>query len=125
MRIRGKELDPVVNKDLSKKIRVVPYKLGDQKIARNDIRVAAKMITNLDLKHELWMSSPNPLLANVHDYLIEEVSAEEEELLKKTVEESENDSKDEEHSIELNDEVLKVLDKMILYLRIVHSTGKH
>ena len=125
VRIRGKELDPVVNKDLSKKIRVVPYKLGDQKIARNDIRVAAKMITNLDMKHELWIASSNPLLANVHDYLIEEVSAEEEELLKKTVDDSENESKDEEeHSIELNDDVLKVLDKMILYLRIVHSTGK-
>ena len=125
VRIRGKELDPVVNKDLSKKIRSVPYKLGDQKIARNDIRVAAKIITNLDKKQELWTASANPLLRNVHDYLIEEVSAEEEELLKKTVDEGDHESKDEEeHSIELNNEVLTVLDKMILYLRIVHSTGK-
>ena len=38
VRIRGKELEPVVNKDLSKRVRAVPIKFRDQMIARNDIR---------------------------------------------------------------------------------------
>ena len=62
---------------------------------RNDIKLAAKIITNLDGKWGLWkaedsstsavigLAPNNPLLANITDYLIEEASAEEEELLGK------------------------------------------
>ena len=123
-KIRGKELDTVVNKDLSKRIRPVSHIFNDQRVARNDVKIAAKLITNLDTRKGLWTDTSNPLLANVHDYLIEEVSAEEEELLQKTanVENSESgDNEEKERSIEVHDEVLKVLDKLILYLRIVHS----
>merc|ERR1719402_861517 len=67
----------------------------DRKIVRNDIKLAVKIIANLDGRWGLWTKSPavegdtfglnsnNPLLANVTDYLIEEASAEEEELLGK------------------------------------------
>ena len=86
-------------------------------------RIAAKIIANLDLKHGLWMTGSNPVLHNVHDYLIEEASAEEEELLKKSVgdEDAANDEEKERDIEEISD-VLEVLDKMIMYLRIVHST---
>ena len=71
---------------------------ADKRVVRNDIKLAAKIITNLDGKWGLWkpeaepegsstavmgLASNNPLLANITDYLIEEASAEEEELLGK------------------------------------------
>ena len=71
---------------------------ADRRVVRNDIKLAAKIITNLDGKWGLWkpeaeaegsstavmgLASNNPLLANITDYLIEEASAEEEELLGK------------------------------------------
>merc|ERR1719509_453471 len=72
-----------------------PRLTADKRVVRNDIKLAAKIITNLDTKWGLWktegeeakegepvmgLASANPLLANITDYLIEEASAEEEEL---------------------------------------------
>ena len=123
-RMKDKELDSVVNKDLSKRIRPVSGIYTEHKIARNDVRIAAKIITTLDARHNLSVDSPNPLLANVHDYLIEEVSAEEEELLKTSTEIVEEENKEDKMDLVVNHEVLSVLDKLILYLRLVHSVGK-
>ena len=93
--------------------------------------MAVKIIANLDGRWGLWTKSPavegdtfglnsnNPLLANVTDYLIEEASAEEEELLGKR-EEGETGGGMAE-TVVRDDELLAVLDKLILYLRIVHS----
>ena len=61
--------------------------------------------------------------AKVHDYLIDEVAAEEEELLPKSVDSIETfGDPDIARELDINDEVLRILDKIILYLRIVHST---
>ena len=123
VRLRGKELNPVVNKDLSKRIRSVPSLYSDQSIARNDLKIASKIITNLDNKNSLWINANNPVLSNVHDYLIDEVAAEEEELLRRPVDTAEaGDDPDSKRELEINKEILQVLDKLILYLRIVHST---
>ena len=98
--MRDCELGPIVNRDLTKRVRTVPGLTQDKKVVRNDIKLAAKIITNLDGKWGLWkpeaesgaegsstavmgLASNNPLLANITDYLIEEASAEEEELLGK------------------------------------------
>merc|ERR1719452_384499 len=95
IRLRDCELGPIVNRDLARRIRTVPGLTQDKKVVRNDIKLAAKIITNLDGKWGLWKSeeegnkeelmlglaSSNPLLSNITDYLIEEASAEEEELL--------------------------------------------
>lgn len=63
--------------------------------------------------------SNNPVLHNITDYLIEEASAEEEELLGL---ESSTDNQDNTNVIvERDDTLISVLDKIILYLRIVHS----
>ena len=50
---------------------------------RNDLRLAAKIAVNLDGKSGLWTDAQagNPLLKGIPDFLIEEASAEEEELL--------------------------------------------
>lgn len=55
---------------------------------------------------------------NITDYLIEEASAEEEELLGL---EPTSDAQDATSSVERDDNLLSVLDRIILYLRIVHS----
>lgn len=62
--------------------------------------------------------SNNPVLYNITDYLIEEASAEEEELLgiEHTIE-----SQDAITTVERDESLISVLDRIILYLRIVHS----
>merc|ERR1719481_1709991 len=128
------EARPIVNRDLTRRIRTVAGLTQDKKVVRNDIKLAAKIITNLDGKWGLWKSaedgnkeeimlglaSSNPLLANITDYLIEEASAEEEELLGRR-EGEEEEQAEEGHGIQRDEELIQVLDKMVLYLRIVHS----
>lgn len=63
------------------------------------------------------MVSNNPVLHNITDYLIEEASAEEEELLGL---EPSSDTQD-SATVERDEALISVLDRIILYLRIVHS----
>merc|ERR1711860_444895 len=63
--------------------------------------------------------SNNPILNNITDYMIEEASAEEEELLGKR--EGEEEETGEEGGIQRDEELIGVLDKLLFYLRIVHS----
>merc|ERR1719382_1521333 len=119
IRLRDCELGPIVNRDLTRRIRTVAGLTQDKKVVRNDIKLAAKIITNLDGKWGLWKSegadegsstavmglaSNNPLLANITDYLIEEASAEEEELLGKR--EGEEEETGEEGGIQRDEEEL-------------------
>ncbi|XP_018043808.1 PREDICTED: serrate RNA effector molecule homolog isoform X1 [Atta colombica] len=68
------------------------------------------------------LSSKNPVLKNITDYLIEEASAEEEELLGMSGEQEEGQlGGDGDSSIERDPVLIKVLDRLVLYLRIVHS----
>lgn len=55
---------------------------------------------------------------NITDYLIEEASAEEEELLGL---DSTTDTQDVATSVEKDESLISVLDRIIFYLRIVHS----
>lgn len=63
--------------------------------------------------------SNNPVLRNITDYLIEEASAEEEELLGTT--DAEDGQIEDTCTIERDDALIKVLDRLLLYLRIVYS----
>ncbi|XP_025163712.1 serrate RNA effector molecule homolog isoform X3 [Harpegnathos saltator] len=67
------------------------------------------------------LSSKNPVLKNITDYLIEEASAEEEELLGMSGDQEEGQLGDGDSQIERDPALIKVLDRLILYLRIVHS----
>merc|ERR1719402_722316 len=103
IRLRDCEVGPAVNRDLARRIRPVVGLAIDKRVVRNDIKLAVKIIANLDSRWGLWvkdggaaasqdmfgLTSNNPLLANVTDYLIEEASAEEEELLGKSGEDGE------------------------------------
>ncbi|XP_059079220.1 serrate RNA effector molecule homolog isoform X2 [Tigriopus californicus] len=145
IRLRDCELGPIVNRDLTRRIRTVNGITVDRKIVRNDIKLAAKVVTNLDKRWNLWqneksgqkngaaedlngsaeeaigLGSSNPVLENITDYLIEEASAEEEELLGKNNDLEDGEEGEEGNSIVRDEELIKVLDRLLFYLRIVHS----
>lgn len=76
------------------------------------------------------MKSLNPVLKDITDYLIEEGSAEEDEY-EGSQRNNDNDSNDKDKDNEANDdsaptierdeELNRVLDRLLLYIRIVHS----
>uniref|UniRef100_A0A3Q3X104 Serrate, RNA effector molecule n=1 Tax=Mola mola TaxID=94237 RepID=A0A3Q3X104_MOLML len=135
IRLRDCELAPGVNRDLARRVRNINGITQHKQVLRNDIKLAAKLIHTLDEKGDLWSSkfqeegqslpAQNPILKNITDYLIEEVSAEEEELLGSgsgmDPEESAKEGHPTETTVEKDDKLAKVLDRLILYLRIVHS----
>lgn len=135
IRLRDCELGAIVNRDLSRRVRPVNGITAHKTIVRSDIKLCARIAHNLDQKAGLWadgdggkssngnqasfgLNSNNPVLQNITDYLIEEASAEEDELLGLST----NDSKDADgETLERDIQLIAVLDKLILYLRIVHS----
>lgn len=143
-RLRDCEMGAIVNRDLSRRVRPANGITAHKQVVRSDIKLCAKIILNLDERFRLWPETPsddstpfdragessangntstygikskNPVLQNITDYLIEEASAEEEELLGLT-----GENKDAEgEPIERDEHLLSVLDRLVLYLRIVHS----
>ncbi|XP_043237521.1 serrate RNA effector molecule homolog isoform X1 [Amphibalanus amphitrite] len=135
IRLRDCELGAIVNRDLSRRVRTVNGITSHKQVVRADIKLAAKIIQNLDSRYQLWpdpdaeqrgqqpsygVSSNNPILRNITDYLIEEASAEEEELLGVSAS-SQEEAPAGGDTIERDDELIKVLDRLLLYLRVVHS----
>lgn len=135
IRLRDSELGAIVNRDLSRRIRSVNGISSHKQVVRADIKLAARIIQNLDRQKKLWdeeekeeevdergflVTSKNPLLKNITDYLIEEASAEEDELLGMG---DNDDAKDggEGCVLERDEALIKVLDRLLLYLRVVHS----
>ncbi|MXQ94147.1 hypothetical protein E5288_WYG008461 [Bos mutus] len=137
IRLRECELSPGVNRDLTRRVRNINGITQHKQIVRNDIKLAAKLVHTLDDRTQLWAPEPgtpalpaslpsqNPILKNITDYLIEEVSAEEEELLGSSggapPEEPPKEGNPAEINVERDEKLIKVLDKLLLYLRIVHS----
>ncbi|KAI1290255.1 Serrate RNA effector molecule -like protein [Halotydeus destructor] len=144
----GVETGAIVNRDLSRRIRSVNGIASHKNVVRADIRHAAKIIHNLDKLRNLWqddvkkeeeqiekkestrpdygLESNNPLLQNIHDFMIEEASAEEEELLGGEVGEIEEGETADGvvgtgQTLERDEKLIKILDRLLLYLRIVHS----
>uniref|UniRef100_A0A3Q2Q8K6 Serrate, RNA effector molecule n=1 Tax=Fundulus heteroclitus TaxID=8078 RepID=A0A3Q2Q8K6_FUNHE len=121
------ELAPVVNRDLSRRIRTVNGLTHHKPVVRNDIRLSARLIHSLDQRGALWseQTETNPVLKNITDYLIEEVSAEEEELIGASGGGAEEDPRNPASSsdvpVETDGKLLQVLDRLLLYLRLVHS----
>lgn len=74
-----------------------------------------KFIDLLEDLDKAIIDSKNPILKNIVDYLVEEECAEEESLL------GLNNFDEAKVPLEIDNTLLKVLDKLILYLRIVHS----
>jgi len=119
-KIGGVDIGPVVNKELSKRVRLVSGLSNYKKVMRADLRMASKLISIFDEKWGLEESmSGLKLLDNIADYLVEEVNAEEEELLGISREDGEDVSGT--VTVVKDKDLAKVLDKMLIYLRVVHS----
>ncbi|XP_016966575.1 serrate RNA effector molecule homolog isoform X2 [Drosophila biarmipes] len=141
-RLRDCEMGAIVNRDLSRRVRPANGITAHKQVVRSDIKLCAKIALNLDERFKLWtetadeanaksvsefpangssstygFNSKNPVLQNITDYLIEEASAEEEELLGLTGESKDSDGE----PIDRDEQLIAVLDRLILYLRIVHS----
>lgn len=131
VRLRDCELAPIVNRDLSRRVRPVNGITAHKTVCKNDIKLCAKIAHSLDEKSGLWKDavdesekkligyqSKNPVLKNITDYLIDEADAEEEELLGLS---RENKDDGEGEFLDRDPELISVLDRIIFYLRIVHS----
>lgn len=131
IRLRDCELAPIVNRDLSRRVRPVNGVTNHKTVCKSDIKLCARIAHSLDEKYSLWkdaaekaeeqksfgLQSNNPVLKNITDYLIEEADAEEEELLGLAGGKEENEGE----ALDRDPEIITVLDKIVLYLRIVHS----
>ena len=114
-----------MNKDLARRVRTVEAVSNDKSVLRSCLQLANQLVNKLDCKWELWapkqtelldtVESGNPLLVNIAEYLVEEVSAEEEELLGCTQENPNH------KAIEIDSELSLVFDRLVLYLKLVHS----
>ncbi|XP_052687226.1 serrate RNA effector molecule homolog isoform X2 [Crassostrea angulata] len=137
IRLRDCELGATLNRELKQRVRPVNGISAHKQVVRADIKQAAKIIQILDSKWGMWedpeeekrdkskegsfsFTSKNPVLKNITDYLVEEGSFEEEELLGEKMEEGEKESNN-EVTVERDERMIKALDRMILYLRIVYS----
>lgn len=137
IRLRDCELGAIVNRDLSRRVRPINGITAHKTIVRSDIKLCAKIAFNLDTRANLWtdeegtnkssaenesatfgLISNNPVLQNITDYLIEEASAEEDELL--GISGGESGEQDGE-LLDRDQHLISVLDRLILYLRVVHS----
>ncbi|XP_072029016.1 LOW QUALITY PROTEIN: serrate RNA effector molecule homolog [Amphiura filiformis] len=159
IRLRDCELSPVVNRELSNRVRSVSGITAHKTVIRSDLKLAARLVQQLDDKNKLWRDDfvskekekkdkelkekegeeqqkeepsedlvakfkRNPVLDNITEYLVEEASAEEEVLLGASADPSDLDSSKDstaEVTFEKDDELNKVLDRLLFYLRIVHS----
>lgn len=136
-----------MNRDLKRRIRTVNGLTLHRPVAQNDLRQAAKLVALHDHRAGLYFDdeiktgtvvafknhtqlleplqnlelaitqSQNPILKGITDYLVEETSAEEDELLGLN-NQNEGDAKT---PFERDDRLLQIIDKLVLYLRIVHS----
>lgn len=109
----------------SKESPVKAAQAGDTDYAKLEDMAFTKLVPTdaQTIKHKFH--GLNPLLTNITDYLVDEASAEEEELLgeessskpsSKTASNANTSSE-----IEIDRSYTQVLDKLILYLRVVHS----
>lgn len=97
--LRDCELGATLNRELKQRVRPVNGITAHKQIVQSDIKLAAKIMQNLDTKWRMWEEDPeekkddtkevpcdmvqirNPILKNVTDFLIDEGDFEEEELL--------------------------------------------
>lgn len=106
-KFNGHETKAIVNKEMNNRIRYTQFWFCHANTAKADLKNVAKLLTHFD-------GEDCPMLEGMKDYLIEETN-EEEKIL----------GVDEENvqSFEFRQdpEILKALDKVVLYLRVVHS----
>jgi len=136
------ELNVVINRELSKRVRFVPSLTRSLYAVQKDVKWLEILITELDKAAGLWLvendsrqdshddddESEDKPRADSADYtynnpMIEELRRYTEECLKTPTLDHEMDEQGETDEDEIHivpDKKLKVLDKLIIYLRVVH-----
>ncbi|KAL5103009.1 hypothetical protein TcWFU_009580 [Taenia crassiceps] len=144
------DLCATVNRDLAQRIRPVSAALTRHRpVMRNDLRIASRLVAQLDTKHSLWslpgdeegdavtnacpvpglpgVFSANPLMRNLTDFLIDETASEEEAMLNRSTSkgidmiDGEGDKTSSIIPLDTDSSLLRALDRLIIYLRIVYS----
>ncbi|XP_062384612.1 serrate RNA effector molecule homolog [Sardina pilchardus] len=119
-KLREFRLSPVVHRDLCRRVRMANGIVQHRTLMKDHLRLAEQLIRSLDSRWTVWggeQDKGNPVLKNVSYHLMEEVSAEEEELMGRVA----VGNPQSEVTVERDDDLVKVLDRLLLYLRIVHS----
>lgn len=106
-KFNGQETKAMINKEMTSRIRYGPFWFCHQDCAKSDLKNVAKLLTHFE-------GQDCPLLESIKDYLIEETNEEEKVL---GVDQDDGNF----FKFEENKELFKALDKVILYLRVVHS----
>lgn len=160
IRVKDVELSPVVNRDLSRRVRAVAGAATAKQAIRDDIKLAARLIRVLDKRSTLYekeskeeteerekaekeaaerteegeeceakpvddsepnLPSENPILASLSEDATEEEEGEEMELMGTASPPQGEPGEKPEVDLSRDNSLLRVLDRLILYLRVVHS----
>lgn len=142
-RLRETDLNAIINRDITRRVRTTNGIAAHKQVAINDLKLAVKITALYDKKVGLFNAeeeseedrekdirmgvdlveaSTNPLLKEIRSLvsndILDEASAEEAELLGMT---NGGEAQADKVRFERDESVLKALDTLIVYLRIVHS----
>jgi len=125
VQLKGLELQAVVNKDLSKRTRTVEDILNAEKVLEKDIKIALDIVKFQDAKRGLWMApatkNPDKVVPDNNENIPPTDSAAT-ETADKSAEVPENPLLAEgSREMSSGEELRTMMDKLVLYLRIVHS----
>jgi len=106
-KFNGQETKAIVNKEMNNRIRYSQFWFCHATAAKSDLKNVAKLLSYFE-------GEDCPMLDSMKEYLIEETNEEEQVL-------GVNEQGIPDFEFTQDTELLKVLDKIILYLRVVHS----
>lgn len=106
-KFNDQETKAIVNKEMNNRIRYTQFWFCHGDAAKSDLKNVAKLLTHFE-------GDECPMLESIKEYLIEEKNEEEQVL-------GVGEQSLPEFEFTQNTDVLKALDRVILYLRVVHS----
>lgn len=106
-KFNGQETKAIVNKEIINRIRFTHYWFCHEQTAKADLKNVSRLLTHFE-------GEDCPLLDSIKDFLIEETNEEEKAL-------GVSEPNTAEFEFKSNPEISKALDRIIMYLRIVHS----
>lgn len=128
----GQSLNVIEYRDFSKRIDLIDGLASDKSIVLRDIQLCKNLIDFLDRRHRLWCAEEgqtamtNPLLNNLDEcltfhlqQLIQSGQIKDLADIDATMAEAENPVQSK--NVDRDENLIRILDRLILYLRIVHS----
>lgn len=106
-KFNGQETKAIVNKEMNNRVRYTQFWFCHAKAAKADLKNVARLLTHFE-------GEDCSLLDSIKEYLIEEVNEEEQVL-------GINEQNVAPFEFTHEPEIMKALDKVVMYLRVVHS----